>query len=112
MTGPPGRVVERLDEAIMSITDVPKATLIVARATQTNDGHWQLTWTNAGHPPPLLNTRDGLARFLTGGHRLLPGTGVPTSRPDTTPSGSPRAPPSCSAPTDSSKAPAAPSTTA
>ncbi len=82
--GPPSRVVERLDEAIMPITDVPMATLILARVTRTDDGHWELSWTNAGHPPPLLITRDGLARFLTGGHGLLLGTGVPTSRPDDT----------------------------
>ncbi|MFH9660934.1 SpoIIE family protein phosphatase [Streptomyces sp. NPDC017248] len=81
---PPSSVVERLDEAIMPITDVSMATLIFARVTETSDGHWQLSWTNAGHPPPLLVTRDGLTHYLTDGHGLLLGTGVRTSRPDAT----------------------------
>lgn len=79
---PPSRVVERLDEAILSITDVTMATLVFGRVTETGDGHWELSWTNAGHPPPLLVTRDGLARYLTDGHSLLLGTGVHALRPD------------------------------
>ncbi|MFF8592128.1 SpoIIE family protein phosphatase [Streptomyces sp. NPDC015220] len=81
---PPSRIVDRLDEAIMPITDVAMATLVLARVTRTGDGHWQLSWTNAGHPPPLLITRDGLAQYLTAGHGLLLGTGVRTVRPDAT----------------------------
>ncbi|MGZ0237248.1 SpoIIE family protein phosphatase [Streptomyces sp. CPS1] len=82
--GPPSRIVDRLDEAIMPITDVTMATLVLARVARTDEGHWQLSWTNAGHPPPLLITRDGLAEYLNGGHGLLLGTGVRTSRPDAT----------------------------
>ncbi|MER7716231.1 SpoIIE family protein phosphatase [Streptomyces flaveolus] len=81
---PPSRIVERLDEAIMPITDVTMATLVFARVTRTDGGAWQLSWTNAGHPPPLLVTRDGLTDYLTDGHSLLLGTGLPTSRPDAT----------------------------
>ncbi|MFD5793467.1 SpoIIE family protein phosphatase [Streptomyces diastatochromogenes] len=81
---PPSRAVERLDEAMMPITDVTMATLIFAQVTETDDGDWQMSWTNAGHPPPLLITRDGLAHYLTGGHGLLLGTGVRISRPDAT----------------------------
>ncbi|MET8561746.1 SpoIIE family protein phosphatase [Streptomyces flaveolus] len=81
---PPSRIVQRLDEAIMPITDVTMATLILARLTRTADDQWLLTWTNAGHPPPLLVTRDGLAHYLTEGHSLLLGTGVGTVRPDAT----------------------------
>ncbi|MEU2225410.1 SpoIIE family protein phosphatase [Streptomyces sp. NPDC018347] len=81
---PPSRVVERLDEAIMPITDVAMATVVFGRVTETGDGHWQLSWTNAGHPPPLLVTRDGLAHYLTDGHGLLLGTGVRTRRTDAT----------------------------
>ncbi|MET9777865.1 SpoIIE family protein phosphatase [Streptomyces sp. NPDC006367] len=81
---PPSRIVERLDEAIMPITDVSMATLVLARVIRTDNGLWQLTWTNAGHPPPLLVTRDGLTDYLTEGHSLLLGTGLGASRPDAT----------------------------
>ncbi|WP_020138288.1 SpoIIE family protein phosphatase [Streptomyces sp. 351MFTsu5.1] len=79
---PPSRIVDRLDEAIMHITDVSMATLILARIEERDDGHWELSWTNAGHPPPLLISHDGLARFLTDGHGILLGTGVRTARTD------------------------------
>ncbi|MEU9591680.1 SpoIIE family protein phosphatase [Streptomyces sp. NPDC048193] len=81
---PASRIVERLDEAIMPITDVSMATLVFARVIRTEEGAWRLSWTNAGHPPPLLVTRDGLADYLTDGHSLLLGTGLNASRPDAT----------------------------
>jgi PAS domain S-box-containing protein len=80
---PPSRIVERLDEAIQHITDVTMATTIFARVEPADDG-WQLSWTNAGHPPPLLISRDGLARYLTDGHGILLGTQTGTRRPDAT----------------------------
>jgi PAS domain S-box-containing protein len=81
---PPSRIVERLDEAIQHITDVTMATMIFARLETADDDHWKLSWTNAGHPPPLLVSRDGLARYLTDGHGILLGTGARTPRPDAT----------------------------
>ncbi|MBK3642667.1 SpoIIE family protein phosphatase [Streptomyces sp. MBT33] len=79
---PPSRIVERLDEAIQHITDVSMATVIFGRIEAAENGHWRLSWTNAGHPPPLLISRDGLTRYLTEGHGLLLGTGARTRRPD------------------------------
>ncbi|MFF9089706.1 SpoIIE family protein phosphatase [Streptomyces sp. NPDC014991] len=79
---PPSRIVGRLDEAMMPITDVTMATLVMARVVRDGGGDWVLSWTNAGHPPPLLVTRDGLASYLTDGHGLLLGTGVNAARPD------------------------------
>lgn len=73
---PPSQVVQRLDEAIEPLTDVTMATLVLARLSRADDGTWNLSWTNAGHPPPLLVSRDGLAHYLTGGHGLLLGTGL------------------------------------
>lgn len=81
---PPSRVVERLDEAIQHITDVAMATMIFGRIETAHDGHWQLSWTNAGHPPPLLISRDGLADYLTDGHGILLGTQTGLRRPDAT----------------------------
>ncbi|MFJ9734164.1 SpoIIE family protein phosphatase [Streptomyces sp. NPDC101171] len=81
---PPSRIVDRLDEAIMPITDVAMATLIFARLTLAENGRWELSWTNAGHPPPLLITHDGLTEFLTDGHGILLGTGTGAKRPDAT----------------------------
>jgi PAS domain S-box-containing protein len=81
---PPSRIVERLDEAITHITNVPMATVIFARLDQADHGHWELSWTNAGHPPPLLVSRDGLTSYLTDGHGILLGTWARTPRPDAT----------------------------
>lgn len=81
---PPSRIVERLDEAIQHITDVSMATLVFARIEPADAGHWRLSWTNAGHPPPLLISRDGLAHYLTDGHGILLGTQAGSPRPDAT----------------------------
>ncbi|MGV9501036.1 SpoIIE family protein phosphatase [Streptomyces sp. NPDC003642] len=81
---PPSRIVDRLDEAVTHITSVPMATMIFARLEAADDGHWELCWTNAGHPPPLLISRDGLTRYLQDGHGILLGTGAGKARPDAT----------------------------
>ncbi|MEU9271824.1 SpoIIE family protein phosphatase [Streptomyces sp. NPDC048251] len=81
---PPSRIVERLDEAVMHITDVTMATMILARVEEADEGRWKLSWSNAGHPPPLLISHDGLADYLTGGHGILLGTGAGQPRTDGT----------------------------
>ncbi|MFJ1972516.1 SpoIIE family protein phosphatase [Streptomyces sp. NPDC087903] len=86
-TGPPSAVVDRLDDAMPVITTVPMATLVLARVEgRSPTGPWTLQWTSAGHPPPLLLTPDGPARYLEAGQGLLlgapPGTGG--SRPNAT----------------------------
>lgn len=54
-TGPPGAVVDRLDDAMPAITTVPMATLVLAQVEgHPQTGPWTLHWTSAGHPPPLL----------------------------------------------------------
>ncbi|MER7740443.1 SpoIIE family protein phosphatase [Streptomyces sp. NPDC096538] len=79
---PPSRIVSRLDRAAVHITEVTMATLLFARMSPVGDGRWTLSWTNAGHPPPLLVTRDGEARHLTDGHGILLGSGTDRPRPD------------------------------
>ncbi|WP_329416318.1 SpoIIE family protein phosphatase [Streptomyces sp. NBC_00704] len=81
---PPSAIVDRLDEAVMHITDVAMATLILAKIQEEDAGRWKLTWTNAGHPPPLLISHDGLAEYLTEGHGILLGTGARRPRADAT----------------------------
>ncbi len=78
----PSAVVTRLDEAVMHIAEVPMATMILAMLTLGDDAMWRLSWTTAGHPPPLLITHDGQARYLDEAHGMLLGTGVTRPRPD------------------------------
>ncbi|MEV5431220.1 SpoIIE family protein phosphatase [Streptomyces sp. NPDC052701] len=81
---PPSRIVEWLDHAARHIAEVSMATLILVRMTRSADGGYHLTWTNAGHPPPLLVTHDGLAKYLTEGHGILLGTATDPARVDAT----------------------------
>ncbi|GAA4924830.1 SpoIIE family protein phosphatase [Streptomyces coeruleoprunus] len=82
--GPPSRVVEWLDRASLHIAEVSMATMAFGRMTVAGDGHWELSWTNAGHPPPLLVTHDGVARYLTEGHGVLLGIEAHERRSDAT----------------------------
>ncbi|MCM2577280.1 SpoIIE family protein phosphatase [Streptomyces meridianus] len=81
---PPSKVVEWLDRAALDIAEVSMATLIFARMSENADGRCELSWTNAGHPPPLLVTREGVARYLTDGHGILLGVAPERARPDAT----------------------------
>lgn len=81
---PPSSVVERFDQALPHITDVGTATMIMGRLEARAGGNWRLQWTNAGHPPPLLVTHDGRARYLEGGPGILLGTQTGMPRTDAT----------------------------
>jgi hypothetical protein len=70
----PGEIVERLESACVALAEVAMATLIFGRLTRREDG-WELCWTNAGHPPPLLVMPDGVTRYLTEGHGIVLGLG-------------------------------------
>lgn len=86
-SGPPGAVVDRLDDAMPAITTVPMATLVLARIEgHPHTGPWTLRWTSAGHPPPLLLTPGGHARYLEAGQGLVLGApqGTGASRPNAT----------------------------
>ncbi len=74
----PSAIVTRLDQAMNSISDAGMATLVLGRLSQPGPNQWRLEWTNAGHPPPLLVTHDGLASYLTGAHGPL--LGLPAAR--------------------------------
>lgn len=76
---PTHRIVQHLDEAMTQITDVRMATVILARLAADPTGGWQLRWSSAGPPPPLLVGRDGLTRYLFEGNGLL--LGIASHRP-------------------------------
>jgi len=78
----PSAIVNRLDESAAHIAGVPMATLVLGVLEWTAADGWRLTWTNAGHPPPLLVTHDGEARYLTEAHGLLLSTGLSSVRED------------------------------
>ncbi|MFI9030674.1 SpoIIE family protein phosphatase [Streptomyces sp. NPDC053560] len=61
-TEAPSVTVDRLDRALVHISEVQLATMILAQVER--DGDWRLRWTNAGHPPPLLVHADGRVCFL------------------------------------------------
>jgi serine phosphatase RsbU (regulator of sigma subunit) len=82
----PAAVVERLDDAMASLTDVPMATMVLAYVEGPPGGPWQLRWTSAGHPPPLLlpaaGAPTGEARYLESGQGIILGAGGDPGRPN------------------------------
>ncbi|MFI7612472.1 SpoIIE family protein phosphatase [Nonomuraea terrae] len=63
---PPGDILRRLNVATESLYGEVTATCVLARLEHPADGEWRLTYAVAGHPPPLLVTRHGEARYLEG----------------------------------------------
>jgi anti-anti-sigma factor len=61
---PPHVVVSGLDRTAFSLGVAELATVVYARLAGTPATGWQLSWANAGHPPPLLVAADGTARYL------------------------------------------------
>ncbi len=69
--GPPEDVMRRLDQVLEQLPEPNlTATLIFGVARSLDTGSFALTWSNAGHPPPLLIPADGPALFVMGGHGL------------------------------------------
>ncbi|MDG9717890.1 SpoIIE family protein phosphatase [Streptomyces sp. DH24] len=62
---PTGTVLRRLDIAVQTLYLECTATCVLARVERPAPGRFQLTYSVAGHPPPLLVEADGAARFLT-----------------------------------------------
>ncbi|WP_307832502.1 SpoIIE family protein phosphatase [Planomonospora sp. ID91781] len=70
---PPSLIVDRLENAVLAVGDPALATLVLARIEGPEEGPWQLHWASAGHPPPLLVTEDGRARYLESAQNVLVG---------------------------------------
>ncbi|WP_336027095.1 GAF domain-containing SpoIIE family protein phosphatase [Geodermatophilus sp. FMUSA9-8] len=69
---PPSLALSRLDAAVSGLRTGALATVAVARVDRS-DGDRVLSWTNAGHPPPLLRSPDGRVEVLTAATDLLVG---------------------------------------
>lgn len=82
---PPSVVLSTFDRAVTHLsgtgsTDIDPseaelATLVFARLEGTPGGPRRLTWSNAGHPPPLLMRADGTAEYLDQPAGVLIGLG-------------------------------------
>ncbi|MEU9466126.1 SpoIIE family protein phosphatase [Streptomyces avermitilis] len=77
----PGQILRRLDTAQARLTLADSATAILTRLHPTADGTWELAWSVAGHPPPLLITADGTATYLSGPRAMLLGVRPTAERP-------------------------------
>ncbi|WP_326644524.1 SpoIIE family protein phosphatase [Nonomuraea fuscirosea] len=60
---PPGEILTRLNKVMSALSGEVTATCVLARVEETEGDH-RLHYAVAGHPPPLLVTYDGTARFL------------------------------------------------
>jgi hypothetical protein len=61
--GPPSAVLAQLDHTLEAIEESPVTTACLLRIESAADG-WSMSWSSAGHLPPLLLAPDGAARFL------------------------------------------------
>lgn len=76
----PDHVLSALEGACRRLDLPAGGTLVHAHLRPTGNGHWHLTWTNAGHLPPLLVTPGGTAEQLTPHDVLLHPTLPPGPR--------------------------------
>ncbi|WP_067466451.1 SpoIIE family protein phosphatase [Actinomadura macra] len=81
---PPSIVLERLDGVMAAVSDTEMATAVYALVDGDAGEGWRLRWCNAGHPPPLLITRDGATLFLEEHGMLLGSPELTGTRPDGT----------------------------
>ncbi|MYV57855.1 SpoIIE family protein phosphatase [Streptomyces sp. SID3212] len=80
----PGSILQRLDRAQAHLRLADAATVVLARLRAGKDGAWRLSWSTAGHPPPLVVAADGTTRYLDEAHAMLIGLLPATSRPTVT----------------------------
>jgi serine phosphatase RsbU (regulator of sigma subunit) len=80
----PAEILGNLDEAMDRLHVDALATSILVLLTRRRPGEHELTWSNAGHPPPLLLAPDGTATFLDTPPDLLLGWSATTERVDHT----------------------------
>ncbi|TXJ79467.1 GAF domain-containing protein [Streptomyces lavendulae] len=69
----PAGIMCRLDRVMQGLTSIELVTAVIARIETPDTGPWRLTWTNAGHLPPLLAQPDGRTLLLEEGHAPILG---------------------------------------
>ena len=77
----PAALVSRLDRSAAVLGLDATATCVLARLRELADSQWSMSWTSAGHPPPVL-LRDGRAAFLETVPDLMLGVEASTPRTD------------------------------
>ncbi|MFS0700341.1 SpoIIE family protein phosphatase [Cellulomonas sp. 179-A 4D5 NHS] len=78
----PAVVLGALDDALHHLQLDVIATLVVAQVRRSSDGSRLLLWSNAGHPPPVLQRADGRAELLDTPPDLLIGARPGADRHD------------------------------
>lgn len=83
--GSPAALLSRLDLALRGLgLDIVASALVATVAKSTGDGSLQVTWSSAGHTPPLLLRSDGSVETLEVDSDLLLGVDHAVERHDTT----------------------------
>lgn len=73
--GAPGSVLERVDQLVAGMGMTRAASLVLGLLRQDDVGSWRLSYSRAGHLPPVL-VREGRARLLDGAGGPLVGFGA------------------------------------
>jgi serine phosphatase RsbU (regulator of sigma subunit) len=63
---PPSRVVAAFEDADDIVGPRARGTLVLAHLQEEPDGTWAMTWSNAGHPPPILLAPGSPPQLLDG----------------------------------------------
>jgi hypothetical protein len=63
--GPPSLILRAFETASLGLGLAAAGSAVVAHLCGTPSGRWSMTWTNAGHPPPVLLLPDGTTELLS-----------------------------------------------